>query len=872
MKLNAKIAMLALAGLLCLGGRAQAQTTGAHDEYLHHSYQEAIRKYKAQVDKHPDDGELLFNLADSYRRNGQMKEAENWFAQALQHSDDSRAHLYYAQVLLSNRKYAQAKTAFLEFAGQAVSESDAANARQIAATCEKLALEGPQPTGVHVQKADFNSQQLDFSPRFWKEGSLVFASNRAGSTGPTDEPDPWTEDAFVDLWMVDVAADGKTGTPRPFAKELNSRYHEGPMAFAGDGNTLLFTRSDLQGNTHRGYDDAKNTRLKIYAATWTAEKWVVGTELSMNNSQFSTCHPALSPTEDTLVFASDRPGGYGGMDLWYATRQGKDWSEPHNLGPEINTAGNEVFPFVHADGSLYFSSDFMVGYGGLDLFSAPKTYEGWGRPENMGAPINSSLDDYGIAVAADKQHGHFSSNRSGSGDDIYSYLDMAHIRIPVTVVDCETGRALPGVQVMVGGPENRVFTADAAGQVMIPAQAGKDYQLQAYGEGYYGPEGCDGKASIHVPSKGNERLPMAILRLSQKNPCCFSFADPEKTGSSIFQYQWSTGDGRVETGRNVSHCYEEDGTYVAQLEIVDPDFSNIVKYTKTVTVTGCQAVPQGPLVVEGVLRDKLLGTPLPFAAVDLVNKCSGKTTTWTTDSTGHYQFVLPGVQDCDFWLIGKKQGFATQHLPLTVAGRKSSHPLHQDMDLDPERAMLAGNAVPNVQMLPQLPMGYVYVTPINLPVQGGMPTEASFTKPIAQGDVIELYNIYFDFGKYNIRPDAETDLQFLLQLLRKYPHMQGELSAHTDSRSSDAYNLHLSQQRARAGFDWLVARGVDPQRLSTRGYGEYQLRNQCGDDVYCNEVEHQRNRRVEFRVTYFDGVINSKEYEYYLPRTMNAAR
>ncbi|HEX2900916.1 MAG TPA: OmpA family protein, partial [Bacteroidia bacterium] len=117
---------------------------------------------------------------------------------------------------------------------------------------------------------------------------------------------------------------------------------------------------------------------------------------------------------------------------------------------------------------------------------------------------------------------------------------------------------------------------------------------------------------------------------------------------------------------------------------------------------------------------------------------------------------------------------------------------------------------------------------------------------------------------------AETDLEFLLQLLRKYPHMQGEISAHTDSRSSFEFNMQLSRQRANAALDWLVARGVDPQRLGATGHGEYQLRNQCEDDVYCNELEHQRNRRVEFKVTHFDGVINSKEYEHFLPRIWNA--
>ncbi len=880
MKYHRLILSLAVLLLSWMGQTVKSQQILQHDEYLHHSYQEAIRKYKNQVAQHPDDGKLLFNLADSYRLNGELKQAEIWFAQAILHSDDSRAQLYYAQILLSNRKYADAEKAFLNYAGQAESEADVANARHIAASCHKLNLEGPQQNAIHVQKADFNSDKLDFSPVFWKPGYLVFASNRPGTTGPSDELDPWTEEAFVDLWMVDVAANGKTGTPQLFSKALNSRYHEGPMAFDQAGTTIYFTRSDLQGNTRRGYDDKNNTRLKIYTANWIDADWVIQAELPFNSSDFSTCHPALSASGDTLVFSSDRPGGFGGMDLWYVVREGKGWSAPANLGQAINTAGNEVFPTLHGSGSLYYSSDFMAGYGGLDIFAAASNPEGWAAPVNMGAPINSSLDDYGIAVSADKKHGHFSSTRSGSSDDIYSFLDMADITIPVLLVDCKTGRALLGAQLMVTGPERRVLQADSAGRVHVPAIAGMDYALRAYGEGYYATDDCAGNASVHVPSKGNELMPEITLRLTAQNPCCRTLVDPDHEGSSNLHYQWKTGDGLTESGRNIDHCYASDGQYTASLEMVDPDFaSNIIKYKTTVTIQGCNAQTALPLVVNGVIRDKQLGTPLPFATLDLVNQCTGKTITVTTDSSGAYQFVLPGQQDCDFWLIGKKDGYATQNILLPIKGRSNASPLRQDAALDPAGSMAMGGApgaLPGYpQQLPTLPAGYIYVMPINMQAAlqpGTMQTEASFSKPLAQGEVIELYNIYFDLDKYTIRYDAETDLQFLLMLMRKYPNMHGEIIAHTDSRSSASYNAQLSANRARAAKAWLVARGVDPMRLFASGMGESQLRNQCVDGVYCTELEHQRNRRVEFRVTHFDGVISSKEYECFLPNTMSAFR
>jgi outer membrane protein OmpA-like peptidoglycan-associated protein len=874
---------LLLMGLQQGSFRLQAQSTEGHDAYLHHSYQEAIRKYRAQVDKHPDDGLLLFNLADSYRLNGQMKEAENWFAQALQHSDDSRARLYYAQVLLCNRKYADAKAAFLNYAGQAPSEADARNAQKLAATCDKLATDGPQQTAIHVQKADFNSDQLDFSPTYWKPGTLVFASNRPGTTGPEDAPDPWTEDPFVDLWVVDIAPNGKTGTPMPLSKAINSRYHEGPMTFSKNGSSMYLTRSDLKGNTQRGYDDRNNTRLKIYSAVWLDAQWVVGEELPFNDSKFSTCHPALSPTEDTLVFSSDRPGGFGGMDLWYVVRDGKGWSAPTNLGQDINTAGNEVFPFLQADGSLDYSSDLMAGMGGLDIFHAAKNVEGWGMPENLGAPINSSLDDFGISMAEDGKHGHFSSNRSGKGDDVYAFLDRSSLKIAVLLLDCASGKPLQGLNILVEAAGNRVFTTDDSGRVQIPAIPGADYQLRAYGAGYYATASCEAAANVHIPSKGNELLPEVVLRLSKRNPCCFALADPDQNGgSSHLQYQWKTGDGHTLPGRNVNFCYEKDGIYQAQLDIVDADLNgSFTKSHQTITVQGCDDQTTPPLIVEGVIRDKALGTPLPMTEVALVDKCTGKTTTAMSDSTGHYQFVMPGIHECDHWLMAKKTGFIPQNIALPIKGRDNTLPLRQDVALDregqgPQNQQYAGaQPLMGGQMLPPAPAGYIYVVPINAQAAlfpGAAPSEAQFSKPLDRGDVIELFNIYFDFGKFSIRPDAETDLLFLLTLLRKYPNMQGEISAHTDCRASETYNMHLSHQRALAARNWLVARGVAPQRLLARGFGEYQLRNGCSDNSFCSELEHQRNRRVEFKVTHFDGVINSKEYEYFLPRELNASK
>lgn len=865
-----------------------AQRIAGDDEYLHHSYQEAIRKYRAQVERHADDGDLLFHLANSYRLNAQMKEAERWFELAIDHSDDSRAYLYYAQVLLCNRKYEKAQAAFKDYADRAPSDADASNARQLSQYCGKLAVNGPEQEAVRVQKADFNSELLDFSPTYWREDKLVFASNRV-TDAKSSAADPWTEAPFVDLWYVTLSPDGKCNAPTPFASDLNSAYHEGPIAFGNDGNRAYLTRSSLHGSNRRGFDQYNNTRLKVSVMEWMGNRWVEGEELPFNDDAYSTCHPALTASGDTLVFSSDRPGGYGGMDLWMSIREGHAWTEPHNLGQEINTAGNEVFPTLHPDGSLYFSSDLLAGLGGLDMFAAALSREGWRCPRNLGAPLNSSLDDFGMTLGADKKHGHFSSNRSGNGDDIYAFLDTKDMHLNVLVQDCKTRRALPGVQVIASGGASTALLTDSAGMVKIAVTPGEDYLLEAFASGKYGTDDCESRASVHVPSKGDERLPDVVLYLADHDPCCFRFADQHAVDNSMFSYRWQTGDGSVEVGSSAFHCYAADGEYEAFLEIVDADLpgGSSVKSRQTVVIKGCQSQSARPLVVEGTVRDLKLEIPLPGATVTLLDKCSGRKLTAVSDSMGHYQIVVLQAPDCDQWLLGEKSEYAGQQLPLSMATAGDGNVIRQDLKLGqaqqgfangqlgiPQMGQYPGMPTIGMMQLPALPTGYVYVMPINMGAigrPGTAMTESDFSRPLASGDMIELYNIYFDFGKHAIRRDAVPDLEFLLYLMQKYPNMQGEISAHTDCRSSDDYNLRLSQLRAQAARNWLVERGVDPQRLSCRGFGEYYLRNRCEDGIVCSEDEHQRNRRVEFRVTYFDGVVQSREAGQYVPRNWSTS-
>ncbi|MEM0999903.1 MAG: OmpA family protein [Bacteroidota bacterium] len=835
--------------------------------YDHHSYQEAIRKYRSILKKNPEDGEALFNLANSYRLNGDYVNAQIWYAQAVEHSTKNTVGLHYAQVLFSNGAYGLAEEWFGRYAAVAKNPVDIKNANLLAQRARELAEHGYEDQAYLIRKLACNSDKLDFSPTKLNGGEFVFASNRKPNKGSKSERDPWTGDHFVDLWVVGFDRHGNTGQPYLFSRALNDRYHEGPAAVSQQGNVLYITRNDYR-KRKRGFDSKQNTQLKIYACELRDDGWMVKDELPFNDSEYSTCHPALSSDERTLVFASDRPGGYGGMDLYVVRYKNNAWSVPRNLGPAINTGGNEVFPTLHENGRLYYSSDLQVGYGGLDIFVAEPESERWGAGRNLGAPVNGARDDFGITFISGEERGFFTSNREGD-DDIYWFRDLRGLRARVRVVDCETRTAIPEASVYLTTPQTELFAADRNGMVEFAVEPGQEYQLQVTGDGLYLTDDCDGQVTLSIPENEIGEIPVAEIAVSRENDCCHAFVE-ERIGLLAgpgANTEWDFGDGTQAQGDSVEHCYRANGTYRVSLQTRDSITGSLSKAeSNAIEVVNCRPAPPKPLAVFGQITAGETGKPLPGATVRLRNACTGDTTVVRTGPDGRYALLLPRDPDCDFWLIGEHPDHPRRNIPLPIKGQLFPQGLLADVPL-------GGSGVPLVADVSDPGFDPTQLPESNLPEDldprtfpspfGLAPAPASEESVILEeGTVIELYHIYFDYDEYYIRGDAVSDLYFLLQLLRKYPDLKGELGAHTDSRATYDYNLKLSDNRARSAKEWLIRRGISPDRIRTRGYGETQLRNRCADDVPCTESEHQRNRRVEFTVTHFDGKVELQSQEY----------
>ncbi len=314
---------------------------------------------------------------------------------------------------------------------------------------------GDVETDIAVRNLyELNSGKLDFSPMFYRNG-LVFVSTRNSSTA--GNTDPAINELFMDLYYAPLDKNGFSSVQN-FSSFINTTYHEGPATFDKAGNTMFFTRNTFR-KGRIGFIGKRSSKLKIYSADKSID-WGNVQELSFNDDRYNYCHPALSADGRYLYLSSDCPGGYGGHDLYVSEYRDGNWQKPVNLGPEINTDGNELFPFIHNDGTLYFASNGHLGYGGLDIYYSFKNKTGenqWSEPENIRSPFNSRQDDFGFILNIDKTRGYFSSNRAGGmgGDDIYAFSGNVLFGPPpvekrelaIKVIEKKTGKSIPGVNI-----------------------------------------------------------------------------------------------------------------------------------------------------------------------------------------------------------------------------------------------------------------------------------------------------------------------------------------------------------------------------------------------------------------------------------------
>lgn len=392
--------------------------------YQRGEYQSAIEDFEKVVTggglpANATSGDLYYQIGESYRLSNRVDLALPYYQQAMDagYSHDSLFFVL-ANAYKANGQYQEAKKLYTQYAkigstfeAKRLAQAEVANADLIASL--------QKPNGyITVTNCDsLNTENAEYSPSFWND-KLVITSSRGD--GKVYEG---TGTRFTDLFYFDLDENSMCiGAPKAFPASINIPYlHEATATFSADGKTMVFARSN------EGKKKDEFIEVDLYVSTYNGSTWTTPTMLSLSKDDTWDSSPALSPDGKTLYFASNRPGGQGGADIFKATRSNDgQYKGITPLGKAINTMGNELFPTVGADGTLYFASDGHPGIGGLDLFKVKNFGTDSVSVENLGAPINSIKDDFGL-VMKDEKIGYFTSNRSSDGakgdDDIFYFTD-----------------------------------------------------------------------------------------------------------------------------------------------------------------------------------------------------------------------------------------------------------------------------------------------------------------------------------------------------------------------------------------------------------------------------------------------------------------
>jgi peptidoglycan-associated lipoprotein len=647
-----KILLLLAASLLLFPAVLTAQkqkTERAYAAYEAGSYYDAIDLFKDVYSKTREKqlkADMVYMVSECYRLINDPKNAETWYKKAVKSPfPKPEAQYWLAESTKKLGRYPQAIEEFRKY--RQLVPGDPRTEQQIR-SCE-LAMEwqaSPEAYNVEELK-DINSRDDDFSPAYARDdyGMVWFTSSRDDAEGNKDHGA--TGQNFTDIFETRLDKKGKWSTPVPI-DYLNSEFEDGTPSFSSDYSEVYFTRCEAGKREKKG--------CVIMYSKREGTKWSEPEKINLVADSLIAAHPSISADGQTLYFVSDMPGGMGGKDIYRTTRTspGSPWTKPENLGPDINTRGNELFPYIRDNGSLYFASDGQIGMGGLDIFSAtPQSGDRW-LVQNMRPPINSPADDFGITFQRDAEKGIFSSSRKLKGDD-----DLYSFEMP---------------------------------------------------------------------------------------PLVFS--------------------------------------------------------------------------ITGLVKDEKTGQPVPGAIVQLIAS-DGANMQAETGNNGDFKFNLR--PEVDYIFLASKKGYLNGKEKETTRGQDKSREY----------------------------MSTIMLTPIDRP--------------------IELPNIFYDFGKWDLRPESMVSLDKLVETLNDNPNVTIELMSHTDSRDTEEYNMELSQKRAQSVVDYLVSKGIARDRLTAKGYGESSPKvvdesivkdapflklGQTLTEQYINslatdeqkEIAHQINRRTEFKV------------------------
>jgi len=403
----------------------QTKINKADNLYEKFAYVDAIKTYERVAEKGHKSVELFQRLGNAYYFQGKLIDANKWYSELFSMNQEVEAEYYfrYAQTLKAVEDYKKADQMMQKFYQKSGTDIRANLAKSQQDYLDEIKRNSGR---FRIANAGINSEFSDYGTSFYKS-ELVFTSAR-DTGGVFNRKHSWTNQSFTNLYGAKVTDNGNFETPERFSKQVSTKFHEASAVFTKDGNTMYFTRNNFNNGKKRRSDD-KIILLKLYKAEREDGKWINITELPFNNDNYSVSHPALSPDEKTLYFASDMPGTFGVSDIFKVSINADgSYGTPVNIGNKINTEARETFPFVSENNELYFASDGHPGLGGLDVFVTKINDDNsFGKINNVGAPVNSNKDDFAFFIDTTTKIGFVSSNRLEDNlgyDDIYKFTEI----------------------------------------------------------------------------------------------------------------------------------------------------------------------------------------------------------------------------------------------------------------------------------------------------------------------------------------------------------------------------------------------------------------------------------------------------------------
>ena len=686
-----------------------------------------------------------------------------------------------------------------------------------------------QQAPYSITKTAFSTDTYDeFAPVFYRNG-LVFCSDRGQAVNSQGK-------AVVKLFYADTASANKK--IKTFSKYLKSKLNDGPATFNRAGDTIYYSRNLVVEGNFKLLSTFRN-KLGLFYAVSEPKGWGRVRELRFNTEWFNITMPCLSHDGKRLYFASDKPDGIGGLDIYYSTWKNGYWEDPVNLGPDVNTEGNETYPFISETGELFFASDGRGGLGGKDIYVTKQKPGGWYTPVRLSAPVNSEYDDFGIVTTADVREGYFSSDR-GKSVDIYRFTtDMPQVWFAEAQKEnlycfsvSDTGMIAVDTlrmryvwnfgdnTMMTGTKVSHCFPGPGKYSIAL------DIVERTTGRTYFRKQTYDieivdyDQPYITAPAYAVARE--AIDFDGMKSYC---------PGYTVTGFFWDFGDGTQKTGAGPSHTYTRSGEYDVRLGLTlrSDATGDILKraVARKIRVFGSNQEMNSWLST----HRSLSVAPVDLRQFENVRILS--------QYSAEAEFMKEAVFQVEILSSATRVELTNplfRSVPTKYSVREVFYPEMGTYSYVIDQQMSLMAAYPAYAEM--VALGFRSAT-VRLYVLTD-PAERELN--VLKRNYGVMTDTYFD-ARNRLVTNAYLMLDQVVMLMNKYPSLKLEIGVHTDNQGTPGALQSLSQTRAQVIVNYLINRGVAASRLTPRGYGS--TRPVASNATW---LDRRLNRRVEFGV------------------------